>query len=131
MTKEERLPPPQVNIDEVLHGGWFGVMPENNHRIIAQTARTLRTSHVRSVVGDRLHAEMTPYDLTKDGSISREKPPGQDSHRRREHQEAMWGSDRLQGRRTRRATGLASGTNVLSLFSDRWYSGGARWPGRG
>jgi len=45
MTKEERLPP-QVNIDEVLHGGWFGVMPENNHRIIAQTARTLRTEVV-------------------------------------------------------------------------------------
>ena len=52
-------------IDEILPDGRFGVLLDNSHRIIAYTAGKMRKYRIRSVVGDRVHVEMTPYDLTK------------------------------------------------------------------
>ena len=52
-------------IDEVLPDGRFGVTLDNEHRIICYTAGKMRRYRIRSVVGDRVHVEMTPYDLTK------------------------------------------------------------------
>ena len=65
MAKEELLTLEGV-IDEILPDGRFGVMLENEHRIIAYTAGKMRKFRIRSVVGDRVHVEMTPYDLSKD-----------------------------------------------------------------
>ena len=64
-------------IDEILPDGRFGVMLDNEHRIIAYTAGKMRKFRIRSVVGDRVHVEMTPYDLTKGRIIFRERTPGQ------------------------------------------------------
>ena len=64
-------------IDEIYPDGRFGVMLDNEHRIIAYTAGKMRRFRIRSVVGDRVHVEMTPYDLTKVRIIFREKTPGQ------------------------------------------------------
>jgi translation initiation factor IF-1 len=38
----------------------------------------MRRFRIRSVVGDRVHVEMTPYDLSKGRIIFREKVPGQE-----------------------------------------------------
>ena len=64
-------------VDEIFPDGRFGVMLDNEHRIIAYTAGKMRKFRIRSVVGDRVHVEMTPYDLSKGRIIFREKTPGQ------------------------------------------------------
>ena len=68
MAKEELLTL-DGQIDEILPDGRFGVILENDHRIIAYTAGRMRRFRIRSVVGDAVRVEMTPYDLTK-GRIS-------------------------------------------------------------
>lgn len=64
-------------IDEIMPDGRFGVTLDNLHRIIAYTAGKMRRYRIRSVVGDRVHVEMTPYDLTKGRIVFRERTPGQ------------------------------------------------------
>ncbi|XHS03221.1 translation initiation factor IF-1 [Sphingomonas sp. DBB INV C78] len=63
-------------IEEILPDGRFAVRLENDHRIIAYTAGKMRRFRIRSVVGDRVIVEMTPYDLDKGRIIFREKTPG-------------------------------------------------------
>ena len=63
-------------IDEILPDGRFGVRLDNDHRVIVYTAGKMRRFRIRSVVGDRVHVEMTPYDLTKGRLVYREKSPG-------------------------------------------------------
>lgn len=63
-------------IDEILPDGRFGVMLENEHRIIAYTAGKMRKYRIRSIVGDRVKVEMTPYDLSKGRIVFREKVAG-------------------------------------------------------
>jgi translation initiation factor IF-1 len=63
-------------IDEIYPDGRFGVLLENDHRIIAYTAGKMRKFRIRSVVGDRVHVEMTPYDLQKGRIVFRERTPG-------------------------------------------------------
>jgi translation initiation factor IF-1 len=76
MAKEELLTIEGL-IDEILPDGRFGVRLDNEARIIAYTAGKMRRFRIRSVVGDRVHVEMTPYDLTKGRIVFREKTPGQ------------------------------------------------------
>ena len=75
MAKEE-LMTLEGNIDEVMPDGRFGVTLDNDHRIIAYTAGKMRKFRIRSVVGDRVHVEMTPYDLSKGRIVFRERTPG-------------------------------------------------------
>ena len=76
MAKEDLLTL-ERNIDEVLPDGRFGVTLDNQHQIIAYTAGKMRKFRIRSVVGDRVHVEMTPYDLSKGRIVFRERTPGQ------------------------------------------------------
>ena len=82
LAKEELLTVEGI-IDEILPDGRFGVMLDNEHRIIAYTAGKMRRFRIRSVVGDRVHVEMTPYDLSKGRVIFREKVAGQPAGARR------------------------------------------------
>jgi translation initiation factor IF-1 len=70
-------------VDEILPDGRFGVLLDNQYRIIAYTAGKMRRYRIRSIVGDRVHVEMTPYDLSKGRIVYREKIPGQSSGPRR------------------------------------------------
>jgi translation initiation factor IF-1 len=72
MAKEE-LMTLDGQIDEILPDGRFGVVLENDHRIIAYTAGKMRKFRIRSVVGDRVKVEMTPYDLSKGRIIFRDR----------------------------------------------------------
>ena len=76
MAKEELLTVEGL-VDEIYPDGRFGVTLDNEHRIIAYTAGKMRRFRIKSVVGDRVHVEMTPYDLSKGRIIFREKTPGQ------------------------------------------------------
>ena len=64
-------------INEILPDGRFGVTLDNEHRIIAYTAGRMRRFRIRSIVGDRVHVEMTPYDLSIGRIVYREKLEGQ------------------------------------------------------
>lgn len=75
MAKEELLTL-DGQIDEIYPDGRFGVMLENDHRIIAYTAGKMRRFRIRTVVGDMVKVEMTPYDLTKGRIIYRDRGPG-------------------------------------------------------
>jgi translation initiation factor IF-1 len=75
MAKEELLVLEGV-IDELFPDGRCGVLLENDHRIIAYTAGKMRKFRIKSIVGDRVRVEMTPYDLTKGRIIYREKVAG-------------------------------------------------------
>lgn len=55
----------QGKIDEVLPGGMFRVILENEHVIIAHLSGKMRMNKIRLGVGDNVKAELTPYDLTK------------------------------------------------------------------
>jgi translation initiation factor IF-1 len=66
-------------VDEMFPDGRFGVMLDNQIRIIAYTAGKMRRYRIRSIVGDRVHVEMTPCDLTKGRIVFREKIAGQSS----------------------------------------------------
>ncbi|MGV1682652.1 translation initiation factor IF-1 [Sphingopyxis sp. GW247-27LB] len=72
MAKEEALTFDGV-IDEILPDARFGVVLENGHRIIAYTAGRMRRFRIRSVVGDAVRVEMTPYDLSKGRLVYRER----------------------------------------------------------
>lgn len=75
MAKEELLSL-DGQIEEILPDGRFAVRLENDHRIIAYTAGKMRRYRIRSVVGDRVIVEMTPYDLEKGRIVFRERTPG-------------------------------------------------------
>jgi len=73
---KEELMTLEGRIDEILPDGRFGVVLDNEHRIIAYTAGKMRRFRIRSIVGDRVHVEMTPYDLSKGRIVYREKIAG-------------------------------------------------------
>src|SRR3954447_22162821 len=75
LAKEELLTI-EGQIDEILPDGRYGVRLDNDHRVIVYTAGKMRRFRIRSVVGDPVHVEMTPYDLTRGRLVYREKPAG-------------------------------------------------------
>jgi translation initiation factor IF-1 len=76
LAKEELLTIEGI-IEEILPDGRFAVLLDNEHKIIAYTAGKMRKFRIRSVVGDRVHLEMTPYDLTKGRIVFRERDASQ------------------------------------------------------
>jgi translation initiation factor IF-1 len=75
MAKEDLLTVEGV-ISEILPDGRFRVRLENGHELIAYTAGKMRRFRIRSIVGDRVQVEMTPYDLEKGRIVYREKVGG-------------------------------------------------------
>jgi translation initiation factor IF-1 len=80
---KEELMTLEGRIDEILPDGRFGVVLDNDHRIIAYTAGRMRRFRIRSIVGDRVHVEMTAYDLSKGRIVYREKLAGHTPGQRR------------------------------------------------
>ena len=69
-------------VEEALPDGRFRVMLDNLHEIIAYTAGKMRRYRIRTVAGDRVHVELTPYDLTKGRIVFRERGDSQGPARR-------------------------------------------------
>lgn len=75
MAKEEFIEFEGV-IEDLLPEGRFRVKLDNEHTILAYTAGKMRKNRIRSLVGDRVTVEMTPYDLDKGRITFRHKTAG-------------------------------------------------------
>lgn len=75
MAKEE-LVEFDGTITELLPEGRFRVRLENDHEILAYTAGKMKKHRIRSMVGDRVIVEVTPYDLDRGRIIYRHRPEG-------------------------------------------------------
>lgn len=64
-------------ITEVLPERRFRVHLDNGHTIIAYTAGKMMRNRIKSITGDRVHVEVSPYDLSKGRVVFRERsgPP--------------------------------------------------------
>ena len=72
MAKEELLQF-EGEVSEVLPDGRFRVKLENGHDVIAYTAGRMKKNRIRTLAGDRVSIEKTPYDLDKGRVIFRHK----------------------------------------------------------
>ena len=50
---------------EVLKHGAYRIQLSNGHRCIARTSGELRLQFIRPVMGDHVHLEFNPYDLSR------------------------------------------------------------------
>lgn len=75
MAKEE-LMTFDGQVEEILPDGRFRVRLDNDHRVIVYTAGKMRKFRIRTIVGDRVMVEMSPYDLEKGRLVYRERVPG-------------------------------------------------------
>jgi translation initiation factor IF-1 len=72
MAKEDVLTFEGTVVD-VLPDARFRVRLENGHEIIAYTSGRMKKNRIRTLAGDRVTVEMTPYDLDKGRVIFRHK----------------------------------------------------------
>ncbi len=75
MSKEEALEFEGI-VNDVLPDGRFRVQLDNGHEIIAYTAGRMKRNRIRTIAGDRVTVEMTPYDLEKGRITFRHKTEG-------------------------------------------------------
>jgi translation initiation factor IF-1 len=72
MAKEDMLEFEGV-VMEVLPDGRYRVKLDNDHLVVAYTAGRMKKARIRTLAGDRVTVEMTPYDLDKGRLIFRHK----------------------------------------------------------
>ena len=72
MTKEDVIEFEGV-VAEILPGGQFRVQLDGRHEVLVYTAGKMRKNRIRTMVGDRVTIEMTPYDLTRGRLVYRHK----------------------------------------------------------
>ncbi|TAK49667.1 MAG: translation initiation factor IF-1 [Xanthobacteraceae bacterium] len=58
---------------ELLPDARFRVQLENGHEIIAYTAGKMKKNRIKTLAGDRVTVEMSPYDLEKGRLVFRHK----------------------------------------------------------
>ena len=72
MAKEELIEFEGV-VTELLPEGRFRVRLENEHEVLAYTAGKMKKHRIRSMVGDKVTVEMTPYDMDRARIIFRHR----------------------------------------------------------
>jgi translation initiation factor IF-1 len=60
-------------VSEVLPDARYRVELDNGHVIVAYTAGRMKKNRIKTLVGDRVMVEMTPYDLEKGRMVYRHK----------------------------------------------------------
>ncbi len=80
MAKEQLLEF-EGRITEALPEGRYRVRLSNDHEIIAYTAGRMKKNRIRTLVGDQVTVEVSPYDLGKGRLIFRHKETTQVDHR--------------------------------------------------
>ncbi len=78
MAKEDAIEFEGV-VAEVLPSGQFRVQLDGHQMILVYTAGKMRKNRIRTMVGDRVTVEMTPYDLTRGRLVYRHKAEGAQS----------------------------------------------------
>ncbi|MBB3931111.1 translation initiation factor IF-1 [Kaistia hirudinis] len=72
MAKEEALEF-EGTVVEVLPDAKFRVELENGHVVVAYTAGRMKKNRIKTLAGDRVTVEMTPYDLDRARLVFRHK----------------------------------------------------------
>jgi translation initiation factor IF-1 len=55
----------QGTVVEILKGGAYRIQLANGHRCIARASGELRLSFIKLALGDHVHLEFNPYDLSR------------------------------------------------------------------
>jgi translation initiation factor IF-1 len=72
MAKEELLQFEGV-VNEILPDARFRVELENGHIVVAYTSGRMRKHRIKTLTGDRVTVEMSPYDMEKARLVFRHK----------------------------------------------------------
>jgi translation initiation factor IF-1 len=72
MAKEELLEFDGL-VTEILPDARFRVELDNGHQIVAYTAGRMRQRRIKTLAGDRVTVEISPYDLDKGRLVFRHK----------------------------------------------------------
>ncbi len=72
MAKEELLQFEGV-VNEILPDARFRVELENGHVVVAYTSGRMRKHRIKTLTGDRVTVEMSPYDMEKARLVFRHK----------------------------------------------------------
>ena len=72
MAKEEAIRLEAV-VKEALPNATFKVELENGHIAMARVSGKMRKFFIRILPGDKVHVELSPYDLTKGRIVFRDK----------------------------------------------------------
>jgi translation initiation factor IF-1 len=75
MSKEELITFEGL-VTEILPDARFRVELENGHEIVAYTAGKMKKNRIKTLAGDRVTVEMSPYDLDKGRLMFRHKDAG-------------------------------------------------------
>jgi translation initiation factor IF-1 len=79
-------------VTEILPDARYRVQLDNGHEVIAYTAGKMKKNRIKTLAGDRVTVEMSPYDLEKGRLVFRHKderaamaprPPARPQFRRR------------------------------------------------
>ena len=79
-------------VTEILPDARYRVQLDNGHQLVAYTAGRMKKNRIRTLAGDRVTVEVSPYDLEKGRLIFRHKdervgtpirPPQRHQFRRR------------------------------------------------
>ena len=79
-------------VTEILPDARYRVQLDNGHRLVAYTAGRMKRNRIKTLAGDRVTIEVSPYDLEKGRLIFRHKderaaamprPPQRQQFRRR------------------------------------------------
>jgi translation initiation factor IF-1 len=60
-------------VEEVLPDARYRVELDNGHKLVAYTAGKMKKNRIKTLVGDRVTVEVTPYDLEKGRLVFRHK----------------------------------------------------------
>jgi translation initiation factor IF-1 len=90
MAKEELIEL-EGHVTEILPDARYRVQLKDGHMIVAYTAGKMKKNRIKTLAGDRVIVEMSPYDLEKGRLIFRHKderpsgarPPARQQFRRR------------------------------------------------
>jgi translation initiation factor IF-1 len=63
-------------VTEILPDARFRIELENGHEIVAYTAGKMKKNRIKTLAGDRVTVEMSPYDLDKGRLMFRHKDAG-------------------------------------------------------
>lgn len=80
MAKEELIEMEGL-VTELLPDTRFRVQLDNGHQIIAYTAGRMKKNRIKTLAGDRVTVEMSPYDIDKGRVIFRHKDSGSSAPR--------------------------------------------------
>ena len=60
-------------VTEILPDARYRVQLENGHEVVAYTAGKMKKNRIKTLAGDRVTVEMSPYDLDKGRLVFRHK----------------------------------------------------------